>query len=235
MGGGRALRRWTLAGAEQAGDAWAGLRPRVIGVAVTLMFRDFAGIATLTLASVYLQKAHHYSVGRTGFVVGTMMLLSSVVNPLAVYLTPGRRRLPALSAVLVGGGVILACVPFAPVRFALLVLAGFQTFQMASYAISDAGMLERVSPAVRGRVVGLFLSIAGTFASFSPWVMGVWTDLLGARASMPLAYVAPFATLGLMMMAAALATPLIGRLGVADDDAITPLSEVSPATMETVI
>ena len=35
---------------------------------------------------------------------------------------------------------------------------------------------------MRGRVVGVFLSIAGTFASLSPWLMGWWTDRLGARA-----------------------------------------------------
>jgi hypothetical protein len=103
---------------------------------------------------------------------------------------------------------------------------------MASYAISDAAMLERVAAPVRGRVVGLFLTIAGTFASTSPWVMGVWTDALGERASQATAYSGPFGMLGAMMIVATLATPLIARLGEPDRSAINPLTEVNPATME---
>ena len=36
------------------------LRRRLVGIACTLMCRDFAGIASLTLASIYLQKAHGF-------------------------------------------------------------------------------------------------------------------------------------------------------------------------------
>ncbi len=216
---------------SQPSGQWSLLRPRVLAIAATLAFRDFAGVATLTLSSVYLQKAHHYTVEQTGFVVGTMMLLSSIANPFAVYFTPGRRRLPALAVVLVMGGAILMLVPFVKVRFALLVLAAFQTCQMASYAISDSGMLERVAPSVRGRVVGLFLSVAGTFASLSPWAMGAWTDLLKERALEPLAYVPLFVTLGVMMIVAASSAPLIARLG-RGTPGISAMSEVMPGTME---
>ena len=79
------------------------LSRRVLSVALVLGCRDFAGVAGLSLASIYLQKAHGLSVREAGFAVGAMMLLSVIVNPLAVYLTPGRRRLPAL----VGGPVPL--------------------------------------------------------------------------------------------------------------------------------
>jgi MFS family permease len=98
------------------------------------------------------------------------------------------------------------------VRFVLPLLALFQACQLGSYAISDAAMLERVEPAVRGRVVGLFLTLAGTFASLSPFSIGLWVDLLGERANEPAGFVWPFAMLGAMMVVSACSTPLIAGL-----------------------
>ena len=140
-----------------------GMPLRIAAIGSVLGFRDFAGVAGLSLASIYLQKAHGLGPGRTGLIVGEMMLLSAVVNPMAVFLTPGRRRLPALVVVLLAGAAVASVIPYAPLGYALLVLCAFQTCQMGSYAVSDAAMLERVSAGVRGRVVGLFLVIAGTF------------------------------------------------------------------------
>jgi len=56
----------------------------------------------------------------------------------------------------------------------LPVLCAFQAFPLASSAMSDAVTLERGAASLRGRVVGLFLSIPGTAASTSPWLMGWW-------------------------------------------------------------
>ena len=207
------------------------LRWQVVAVAIVLGSRDFAGVAGLSLASIYLQRAREMNPREAGFVIGTMMLLSVVVNPIAVYLTPGRRRLPALSAVLVVSGCIAATVPF--FRHALPVLCAFQTLQLTSYAISDAAILERVAPAVRGRVVGLFLTIAGTFASTGPWVMGAWTDGLGLRGHDPSAYFLPFGVLGGMMALAGLSPLIIARMGRAREP-VDPLTEVMPATVEVV-
>src|SRR5205823_1259531 len=104
-------------------------------------------------------------------------------------------------------------------RFILPVMMSFQALQLGSYAVSDAAMLERVDAALRGRVVGLFLTLAGTFASLSPFVMGWWTDRLGERASQPRAYLPIFGTLGVMMAIAAFSTPLIARMGPAQEGA----------------
>ena len=57
--------------------------------------------------------------------------------------------------------MVISTVPFWPAVLAVIPLAIFQTLQLGSYAVSDSAMLERVNPAVRGRVVGLFLTIAG--------------------------------------------------------------------------
>lgn len=209
------------------------LRTKVTAIAVVLGCRDFAGVASLSLASIYLQKALHFDVKTAGLIIGLMMLMGVIANPLAVWLTPGARRLPCLAAVLVAAGLVAAVVPFCTGRGSvLIVLCLFQALQLGSYAMSDAGMLERVPANVRGRVVGLFLSIAGTFAGTSPWIMGFWTDSMPHGASRPLSYLAPFGTLGAMMMIAAFSTPFIGKLGIADPRAIDPLSEIVPSTLE---
>lgn len=78
--------------------------------------------------------------------------------------------------------------------------------------MSDASMLERVAPEVRGRVVGVFLTFAGTFGATAPFVIAAWTDLLHDRASQPHAYTPIFLTLAAMMAMASFSTRLIGRL-----------------------
>lgn len=209
------------------------LRWRIVGIATVLAGRDFAGIATISLASIYLQKARGLSVAQAGLIVGSMMLIAVVVNPLAVYLSGGRRRLPTLAGVLVAGGGIIACVPFVDVRHVLPVLCAFQACHLGSFAVSEAAMLERVAPDVRGRVIGIFLTIAGTFASTSPWLMGAWTDALRLRAADPRAYALPFGVLGLLHVAASLSVFLIRRLGpdTPASPRVEPLREISPATM----
>ena len=118
----------------------------------------------------------------------------------------------------------------------MIPLCGFQTLQLGSYAISDAATLERVSPSVRGRVVGVYLSIAGTWAAASPWCMGWWTDHLGGRANQASGYIVPFAALGAMMWAAAFSPLVIRRLGKADaEKPITIAQEIMPATFERVL
>ena len=211
------------------------LRNRVLAVAATLACRDFAGISTLTLASIYLQKAHGLDTGRAGFIVGAMMLIGVVINPLCVWLSPGRRRLPALVASLAVAGAIVATVPWWPVRQVLWVLVVFQACHLGSFAIGDAAILERVSPAVRGRVVGLLLTVAGTLASTAPWVMGFWTDALGDAAGRPGAYAGPFAVVAALTLLASLSAYFIARLGAPTGESpVAPLSEVTPATMEPV-
>jgi MFS family permease len=189
------------------------MRLKVLAIAFTLGFRDLAGVAGLSLASIYLQKAYGYGPREAGLVVGCMMLLSVIVNPTAVFLSPGRRRLPTLLGFL-GLGALL--VPVAPltgsVAGVVVVLCLFQTCQLSSYAVSDAATLERVVPEVRGRVVGLFLCIAGTIGATGPWVMGAWVDALGPRAAEPTAYVGPYLFISCCLLWAMLSVPVIKRL-----------------------
>jgi MFS family permease len=205
------------------------LNRRVMRMASVLMFRDFAGVAGLSLAAIYVRNVFALNVSEAGLFVGIMMLPSVICNPLAVYLTPKRRRLPGLTTILLFGGLIAATAPFWPLRGALIALCAFQTMQLSSYAVSDAAMLERISPEFRGRVVGLFLQIAGTFGALGPWVMGAWTDHLH-NSHVQLNYIGPFAVIGACMILAAASPPLIARLGPALS-AMKPMEEISPETM----
>ena len=101
--------------------------------------------------------------------------------------------------------------------------------QLASYAVSDAATLERVSPEFRGRVVGLFLQIAGTFGALGPWVMGAWTDHLN-NSHARFNYCGPFALIGACMLLAAASPRLIAHLGPVLSS-VKPMEEISPETM----
>lgn len=212
----------------------AALRRRVVFVALLLMLRDFAGIASQTLLSLYLQRAFGYDVKRAGIWLGSMMLLGIIANPLFVWLSPHHRRLPMYCGLVLTGGVFVSLVPFMSMHAILPLMCAFQACQLGSYAVSDAAMLERVAADVRGRVVGLFLTVAGTFGATAPFAMGYWIDLLKDRASAPLAYVPLFVTLGAMIAASSLAVYFIARLGPVQGPAIEPLSEVMPRTVEVV-
>jgi MFS family permease len=195
------------------------LRRRVLFAASVLGWRDFSAHASTTLASIYLQKAQGRSVGETGLILGTMMLVSVVVNPLSVWASPRKRRLPTLVISLTLGGALLSIVPWVSPSWTLPVLALFQTCSLSSFALGDAAMLERVDGAVRGRVVGLFLTIAGTLGALAPWTMAWWTDGMGASAASQRSYVLPFTVLGALMALAAFSAPLIARFGAPDPTA----------------
>jgi MFS family permease len=212
------------------------LRWRIAAVGLVLGFRDFAGVAGLSLVSIFLQKAHRYDVKHAGLVVGGIVLLSVVGNPLLVYLSPGRRRLPMLTAVLIAGGIVVCITPLLSGGGAAMiaVLCIFFFFQLGSYAVSDAAMLERIAADKRGRTVGLFLFIAGSMASTGPWIMGWWSDHLGAGASNPKSYWPAFCVLGAGMWLATGAVGLIRRLGPVSAIEGDVSREVRPATMETV-
>jgi len=205
------------------------LNRRVMRMASVLMFRDFAGVAGLSLAAIYVRNVFNLHVSQAGLFVGIMMLPSVIFNPLAVYLTPKRRRLPGLTMILIIGGLLAGTAPLWPLAGALIILCAFQTMQLASYAVSDAATLERISPEFRGRVVGLFLEIAGTFGALGPWVMGAWADHLH-NSHTRFNYFGPFALISACMILASASPPLIARLGPVLS-AIKPMEEISPETM----
>jgi MFS family permease len=191
----------------------ARLRWRMLAIAAVIGWRDFAGSATTSLLSIYLQKAHAYSPKDTGWILGAMGLLSIIATPVAVFASPGRRRLPALAIVIMAGGATLIAVPHVPMAWLLAVLGVFQVFLLSSFAIGEVSLVERVDGAVRGRVIGLFLTICGTMGAAAPSVVGWWTDRMGHCAFVQSGYMVPFAVLGVMMIFGSLAVRLIHSLG----------------------
>jgi MFS family permease len=209
-----------------------GTRRNLLAIAAVLGCRDFSGIATSSLVSIYLQKAHNFDARQAGWIIGTMMLTSMIANPIGVFLSPAQRRLPAFMLTLITGGALLILVPHIHIAYLLTLLAIFQIFHLGSYAIGEAAMLERVHPEIRGRIIGLFLTFAGTFASLSPWAMGYWTDKLGPRASTPSGYYIPFAVLGCMMAFASLSVRWISRLGPTPTTSGPEVMQAVAPTME---
>jgi MFS family permease len=201
-------------------------------VAAVIGLRDFVGVALLSLGSIYLQKALAKTPAQTGLILGLMTALSIFINPLLVLFSPRGRRLPALAAVLILLAFVTPLVPLGAHRWSVFTICAAQTLQMGSYAISDAAILERVPNPLRGRVYGLFLTIAGTMSNTSPWIMGAWTDHFGPAASRQISYLPIFATLGLLAAISSLSVPLIARLGDVTGPAIEPFSEVVPTTLE---
>ena len=206
---------------------------RTIWIALTLGCRDFSGVSSVSLIGIYLLKAHGYTAEKTGAILGSMMLISIFVNPLSVFVSPGKKRLPIMIILLVIGGSTLAFVPWIAIAWLLVVLAFFQTCHLGSYAVSDAAMLERVPGYLRGRVVGVFLTIAGTASACGPSIMGLLVDRLGERSASPSAYGPIFIFIGLLMVFSSTSARFIAALGPVQGARIEPFSETMPATMET--
>jgi len=81
--------------------------------------------------------------------------------------------------------------------------------------------VELVRAAVRGRVIGLFLTVAGTLGASSPWIMGLWTDAMGSAAAEQGAYVLPFSVLGVTMILSSLSLPLLAKLGTIQQSGVS--------------
>jgi MFS family permease len=184
---------------------------RSVTIGFVLGCRDFAAVAGFSLAGIYLLRARHMDARQAGMVLGATMLLSVVANPTMVWLTPLRRRLPALRGALIFSGIVAAALPWFSAVWAIPILLVFQTCQLGTFALSDAALLERFNPAVRGRAYGLYLSIAGSMSAAGPWAMGAWTDALGDRANFRSGYILPFGALGAAMLLATFAIPMIQK------------------------
>ena len=207
------------------------LARRVFFAAVIFGSRDFAGVGGLTLMGIYLHNAFNLSVETIGAMLGLAILPSTLCNPLLTYLTFGRWRLGALTATLIAASLAAPFVPLVSWKTGVVLFCVFETLQCGSYALSDSAMLERVRNEVRGRVVGLFLLVAGTCGAIGPWIMGAWTDGLGKRAADPRAYIGPFIAVGAGMLLATLGVGLLNRLGPPGVSVVEPLAEISPETM----
>jgi MFS family permease len=168
-------------------------------MAFAFCLRDFAGSGIATLGSLFLQRAHQFSTKETGLALSCIYLASAISNPLFGHLSD-RGRIRWTVVLLCAASVMIFLLPHLGPGLFTPALALFGFFFMASYPIVEAGLMESVPDAVRGRVFGLFITVGGLIGNCSHWSMGHWVKSLGADAAMPGNYFAIFSVLSVMVL-----------------------------------
>ncbi len=161
--------------------------------------RDFAGSSMGTLGSLFLQRAHGFTIKQTGMALSGIFIASLISNPLFGQLSDqGRKRWTAF--VLVVAAAMVAAFPHFPRAwlFPAFVVYGF--FFMASYPIIEAALMEAVPDSVRGRVFGSFITVGGLIGNLSHWLAGRWVEKLGSAATQVPTYYRLYVSLAIMIV-----------------------------------
>lgn len=175
-----------------------------LAASILFSLRDFAGAGMASLGSLFLQRAHDFSARQTGFALSFIYLASSISNPLFGHLSD-RGRIRWTIPVLVIATFVVAIFPRVPPNLVAPTLAIYGFFFMSSYPMVEAALMESVHDSVRGRVFGLFITIAGLLGNLSHWFVGNSVRQLGSAANSPSGY---FGLYGLL--AASIAVSMIG-------------------------
>jgi MFS family permease len=179
--------------------------------AFAFSLRDFTGSSMGSLGSLFLQQAKGFSLQQTGAAVSAIFVASAISNPVFGKLSDRGRLRWALS-LLVIAAILVATFPFVPARISVAALVLYGFFFMASYPIVESAVMESVHRSVRGRAFGFFITIGGVVGNLAHWVMGVWVERLGARASVTAAYYPIYGTLAVFILLSLLGLPLMHRL-----------------------
>lgn len=173
---------------------------------ISLMFslREFGGSGIKPLATVFLQRVHGLTSARVGEYFGIMSLTALIANPLFGALSDGRWRLPVAAGVLVASGLAVSFVPWVSAAYVVVPLAVSEFFLLASFPVVETALAESVPDRLRGRVLGLFITVAGVIGASAPWAMGRVSDELAERASVQSAYAPTFGVLGTCVACSAL-------------------------------
>lgn len=176
--------------------------------AFAFSLRDFTGASMGSLGSLFLQTAHGYDPRLTGIALSWIFLPSAISNPLFGHLSDrGRSRWTML--VLLLAAVLVALFPRVPDRWTIPVFLVYGFFFMASYPMVEAGLMESVPDAVRGRVFGLFITVGGLIGNASHWAVGAWVKTLGDRAQTPPGYFTGYAVLAGLIIVSLLGLPCL--------------------------
>ena len=158
-----------------------------LAAAVAFSLRDFAGHSMGSLGSLFLQKAHGFTVQEAGAALSVIFLLGVISNPLFGHLSDrGRTRWTA--GVMVAAALVIAAFPHLPRGTLVAALAVYGFFFMGCYPMVEAALMESVPDAVRGRVFGLFITVGGLLGNVAHWFAGRWVEHLGAAAAEPASY-----------------------------------------------
>lgn len=176
-----------LESAEDSLFATSALWLLFFAAAIAFSLRDFAGHSMGSLGSLFLQKAHGFTVQEAGAALSVIFLMGVVSNPLFGHLSD-RGRMRWTAAVMIAAALVIAAFPHLPRGWLAVALAVYGFFFMGCYPMVEAALMESVPDAVRGRVFGLFITVGGILGNVAHWFAGRWVEHLGAGASEPARY-----------------------------------------------
>ncbi len=180
-----------------------------VAAAFAFSLRDFTGSSMGSLGSLFLQKAHGFTVRETGAALSGIFLATLISNPLFGHLSDrGRKRWTCFVHVM--AAALVAVFPHLPganhnLFFFAFMAYGF--FFMASYPMVEAGVMQAVPDAVRGRAFGLWITIGGLIGNLSHWLVGHSVEAFGPRAAQPPAYFALYGVLAGCLVLSLLGLP----------------------------
>jgi len=202
-----------------------------LAAAFIFSLRDFAAGSMCSLSSLFLQQAQGYDTRRAGFALSWIFLAGVVSNPLFGHLSDrGRKRW--IGTVLVAAAAIGVAFPHLPPGWLIPALFIYGFFFNANFPMIEAELMQSVPDAVRGRVVGLFMTIGGFIGNLSHWVVGDGVRRMGDAAQHSASYSLPYLALSLIMLAALFGLPClqaIRRREHLDSSPAAPDATASPS------
>jgi MFS family permease len=182
-------------------------------IAASLLFslRDFAGSSVGTLSSLFMQRAHGFSLQHTGLTLSAIFLAAVISNPLFGGLSD-RGRMRWTGFVLGAAALGIALFPRVAPQWFVPTLAWYGFFFMASYPMVEAALMESVPDATRGRIYGFFITVGGLGGNFSHWVAGRHVEALGPAASTAASYQVPYAALAGLVLLSLMGLPCLRAL-----------------------
>jgi MFS family permease len=199
-----------------------------LGASLALSLRDFAGGALSTSASLFLQNAHGFGPKFAGLALSGIFLASAISNPVFGSLSDkGRMRWGTF--LLLSAAVLVSVFPRVPVPWMSPVLLAYGFFFLATYPITEAALMDAVPDAVRSRIFGLFITVAGLVGNLSHWLVGGWIKRLGVDASLTDNYLPLYGVLSFMIILSVTGLPLLHALRrrehlTEDPSGVAPLS-----------
>ncbi|HEY9171262.1 MAG TPA: MFS transporter [Verrucomicrobiae bacterium] len=182
-----------------------------LAAALLFSLRDFAAGSMCSLSSLFLQNAQGYNTGRAGFALSWIFLAGVISNPLFGHLSDrGRKRW--ITAVLLAAAMIAVAFPHLPAGWAVPAFFAYGFFFNANFPMIEAELMQSVPDAVRGRVVGLFMTIGGFFGNLSHWVVGDAVRRMGDGAQRPASYAFLYFALAALMLLALSGLPCLHAL-----------------------
>jgi MFS family permease len=202
-----------------------------LGVCAAFSLRDFAGGAMGTSASLFFQNAHGFSPKYTGWAISGIFAASTISNPLFGRMSDGK-RMRWVTGLLLVSALLITVFPRVPEGWIVPVLLAYGFFFLANYPIVEAALMEVVPDAVRGRVFGLFITVAGMIGNLSHWIVGSWVRHLGPDAALSRNYFPLYNTLACLMVLSLAALPCLHALRRKEIEMVSANSAPAPTTME---